>query len=351
MSNDSKTVRLKVSPDVARIVGKEAPRELRLMASRGALPLSGKDLVTVLFFLCHGGDEEIRSHALATCRELPASVLGPTLRDPSVHPQLLDFVARLRLTELAVMEPLLTNPAVADATLVHVAGHSDGGVLSLVAHNDRRLAAAPAIVAALLANPKADRPLKFRLGWQEEAPAAAAGETGDRETDLDADATDALPDDGAEPGEGDGEIDEEEMNLSKYQQAMELGVSEKIKIAMSGDKEWRSIFLKDSNKLVSAAVMKNPRITDGEVLAVAKNKSANEELIRLITLNKDWVKHYEIKKALVLHPKTPLPKALRYMNILSDKDLKHLSTSRGVSQVLTNNARRMLLAKQKKQGG
>ena len=70
--------------------------------------------------------------------------------------------------------------------------------------------------------------------------------------------------------------------------------------------------------------MKNPRITDGEVLTVAKNKSSSEELIRLITLNREWVKHYEIKKALVMHPRTPLPKALRYMGILSDKDLKNL---------------------------
>ena len=348
MSEASKTVRVKVSPDVARIVGKTAPRELQLSAARGALPLSGKDLVTTLFFLGHSGDAQLRSQALATCRELPATVVTPVLRDPAVHPQLLDFVARLRLGDFAVMESLLNNPAVADATLVHAATHGDTRVLSLVAHNDRRLAAASEITAALLANPRTDRALKFRLGWRdpdaaEEEDGAAAASVAEEEAEA------VTPEEGAEAVEG--EVEEEDLNLSKYQQAMVLGVSEKIKIAMTGDKEWRSIFLKDANKLVSAAVMKNPRITDGEVLAVAKNKSANDELIRLITLNKDWIKHYEIKKALVLHPKTPLPKALRYMNVLSDKDLKNLATSRGVSQVLVNNARRMLLAKQKKQGG
>jgi hypothetical protein len=119
-------------------------------------------------------------------------------------------------------------------------------------------------------------------------------------------------------------------------------------MALTGDKEWRNIFLKDANKLVSSAVLKNPRITDGEVLAVAKNKSASEELIRLITLNREWVKSYEIKKALILHPRTPLPKALRYMEILTEKDIKSLAKSRGVSQVIVNNARRMLMAKQRK---
>ena len=45
--------------------------------------------------------------------------------------------------------------------------------------------------------------------------------------------------------------------VSKYQLALEMGVSEKIKMALTGDKEWRNIFLKDPNKLVSSAVMKN----------------------------------------------------------------------------------------------
>lgn len=347
MSSDSKTVRIKVTPGVARIVGKSAPPELQMTAARGALPLSGKDLVTVLFFLGHSADKKIRSQALATCRELPATVLAPVLRDPAVHPQLLDFLARQRLDDFAVMEPLLGNPTVTDATLAHVAAHGDARVLSLVAHNDQRLARAPQLREALLANPQTDRALKFRLGWHE--PESGEAEPTEAGAAADEAQPEGLNSEGDEAAEG--EIDEEDLHLSKYQQALELGVSEKIKIAMSGDKEWRSIFLKDANKLVSSAVMKNPRITDGEVLAVAKNKSANDELIRLITLNKDWVKHYEIKKALILHPKTPLPKALRYMNVLSEKDLKNLATSRGVSQVLVNNARRMLLAKQKKQGG
>jgi hypothetical protein len=152
-----------------------------------------------------------------------------------------------------------------------------------------------------------------------------------------------------ESGDAEDEDDvvEEELNLSKYQMALGMGVSDKIKMALTGDKEWRNIFLKDPNKLVSSAVLKNPRITEGEVLVVAKNKSSSDELIRLITLNREWVKHYEIKKALVMHPRTPLPKALRYMIILTEKDLKNLAKSRGISQVIVNNARRMLLTKQR----
>jgi hypothetical protein len=342
MSDTVKTVRLRVSPEVARIVGKGSPREAQLKAARGDLPLSGRDLVTALFFLRHGGDPEIRGLSVKTIKELDADIFAPVVRDPDCHPHLLDFVCRQRLEERAVIEPLLGNPAVSPATLSHIAENGGGPILCLLADWEEHLRKSPEIITAILSNPRADRSLKMRL-----APKEAPG-TGEEEENPSEDEAPGEP--GGEDADAEGESPEaeEEENLSKYQMALEMGVSEKIKMALTGDKEWRNIFLKDANKLVSSAVLKNPRITDGEVLAVAKNKSASEELIRLITLNREWVKSYEIKKALILHPRTPLPKALRYMEILTEKDIKSLAKSRGVSQVIVNNARRMLMAKQRK---
>jgi hypothetical protein len=339
MTSQTKTVRLKVSPEVARIVAPGAPREAKLEVARGALPLSARDLVTALFFLCHGADTEIKARALETFRGISPAALRPVLESAELHPQLLDFIARWRISEPTLIKPLLDHPALAEATLLHLAEHAGDAILPLLADNER-CCDDPGVVAALLANPRISEDNRARLtpvgesavggeATETEADQAAAGET--------------------ESGDGEDEDDvvEEELNLSKYQMALGMGVSDKIKMALTGDKEWRNIFLKDPNKLVSSAVLKNPRITEGEVLVVAKNKSSSDELIRLITLNREWVKHYEIKKALVMHPRTPLPKALRYMIILTEKDLKNLAKSRGISQVIVNNARRMLLTKQR----
>jgi hypothetical protein len=146
-----------------------------------------------------------------------------------------------------------------------------------------------------------------------------------------------------------GRADEESLEgLSKYQQSLRMGVAEKIKTALTGDKEWRKILMTDANKLVSSGVLKNPRITEDEVLTLARNRTANEELIRLITLNREWIKSYSIKLALVMHPRTPLPKVLRYMSILSEKDIRSLARSKDVSSVVSNNARRIVMARQKK---
>ena len=142
----------------------------------------------------------------------------------------------------------------------------------------------------------------------------------------------------------------EKEGASKFQIALDLRVSEKIKIGLTGDKEWRTILIKDPNKLVQGAVMKNPRISDGEVIFVAKNKTSSDELIRLILLNKDWMKLYEIKKALATHPKTPMPKAIRLIGLLNTKDLKDLMRSKGVSTIISTTARKEYERRQKRGG-
>ena len=94
MSDGTTTVRVKVSPEAARIVGKQAPRDLQVTAAKGALPLSGNDLVTVLFFFANSKDNELKSLALATVRELPAAVFRPVISTKETHPHLLHFITR-----------------------------------------------------------------------------------------------------------------------------------------------------------------------------------------------------------------------------------------------------------------
>lgn len=346
MTETTNKVRLKVSAEAARILAQGAPRDLQLMAARGALPLAGRDLITVLFFLLHGRDPELRRQAQTTLQELPSSVLVGVLREPDWPPQLLDYLARSRVEDRALLEVLLPHPGLAEATLLLLAERSVAAV-ELLAHNHLLMQRWPGLIAALLANPATDRATKFRLGWQDPAVALTPPDSAALSAEPGSEVEDNLL--AGEGSEEEGESEpEEELNQSKYQQTLEMGVSEKIKMALTGDKEWRTILIKDPNKLVSSAALKNPRITEGEVLTIAKNKSSSEELIRLITLNREWLKNYAIKKALVFHPRTPLQNALRYMSILGEKDIKTLAKSRGVSQVIVNAARRAVLLKDKK---
>ena len=47
----------------------------------------------------------------------------------------------------------------------------------------------------------------------------------------------------------------------------------------------------------------NFNVTRGEA---DLSPTRNDELIRIILLNKDWLKTYEMRRALALHPRTPL---------------------------------------------
>lgn len=343
----STTVRLKVPPEIARIVQPGAPREFQMTAARGALPLSGKDLLTVLFFLCGSPDAEIRSTAVKTLRELPETLLIQLLDDGSLPAQVLDLLARARSSDVNLMAAVIMHPAAAQKTLLYLARKARAAVLERLAAHQQLLDQNPELISAIIANPAAEKALKYRLGWKDPGPAGLSDSTPEVDDDQFVDNND-----GRSQEEIEALIEEADQGgLSKYQIALDLKVAEKIKLGLTGDKEWRSILIREANKLVQEAVMKNPRITEGEVLHVAKNKTSSDEMIRVILLDKDWIKNYEIRKALVIHPKTPLPKALRFISSLSLRDVKTLARSRQVSRIIATAARKELDLRIRKTGG
>lgn len=148
--------------------------------------------------------------------------------------------------------------------------------------------------------------------------------------------------------EVDAPVDEDdEQFLSKYKTAQLMGIGEKIKMALSGDKEWRAILVKDANKLVSGSVIKNPRITEGEIHTLIKAGIQNDEIMRLICANKEWIKSYKIRKALIENNRTPVQNAIRYLGTMVEKDLAGFAKSKNIASVISTMAKRLLLNKKK----
>lgn len=143
-------------------------------------------------------------------------------------------------------------------------------------------------------------------------------------------------------------VDEEtEQFVSKFKIAQMMGIGEKIKMALTGDKEWRSILVKDSNKLVSGSVVKNPRITESEVLQLIKSGIQNDEIMRLICSNKEWIKSYKIRKSLIENNRTPVQSSMRYLATMGEKDLAGFAKSKNISSVVSTMAKRLLLSKKR----
>ena len=93
--------------------------------------------------------------------------------------------------------------------------------------------------------------------------------------------------------------------------------------------------------------MRSPRITDAEEAVYAQSRSLCDEVYRIIATNREWTKHYPVKRALATNPKVPLSQSVACLNHLQDRDLKSIMKSRDVPSAVSAHARRLLQKKGK----
>jgi hypothetical protein len=312
-------IKFKVSSTVAVFVRPGVSADKKLAGLESAQSLEPIDRITLLFCLMKDMDAVVKSVAGTAFAELPEEIILQYLDSGEAHPSVMDSLARIHYSKPWVAQALLRNKVLSEPAREYVTGQTVSTPVEPV-------------IASL--------PEPEIVNEQN-----VVGSTDDLEGDV---SDEEVDESGEEPQEVAEEVDEDEgLYLSKYKVAMIMGISEKIKMALSGDKEWRSILIKDSNKLVSGSVIKNPRITDGEILTILKVGVQNDEIIRLICANKEWTKNYMIRKALIDCPKTPLPNSLRYLASLNEKDIASYAKSKNISSVLSTQAKRLLLAKKR----
>jgi len=133
--------------------------------------------------------------------------------------------------------------------------------------------------------------------------------------------------------------DEVHENLEKRVRNMTVG--QKIKLAYVGNVSVRRLLIRDSNKLVAAAIVKSGRMTENEVLKAAGNANLGSDILRELSTNKSALRKYPIKVALASNPKTPIPVTLSLIPHLHKGDLKNLANSRSVSAVVFQAALRL----------
>ena len=133
--------------------------------------------------------------------------------------------------------------------------------------------------------------------------------------------------------------------VSLIRRIMFMKVKDRIKLGMKGDREARSILIRDSNKLVATAVINNPRITDQEVEAAAAMRTISDEVLRLIALNRAWARSYPIIHNLARNPRTPIVTSMGILPRIQTRDLKALSQNRNVSDSVRRQANRLMAAR------
>ncbi len=348
-------VKLKLSPQAEKYARRDAPLEVRKMAARGALPLDPMELSTVLFVLASGDPEpEVKETARRSLENLPDHVLGTVLRGHA-HPALLSFLSQIHKENEAHCEAIALNTATDDATIAWLATLPHSRVVDIISQNQERMLRHEEIVDALGANPLTgraviERILKF-LGLEERETTEDHDEVLD-EKEAEAAVLEMLSEDMGDiarllVSERDGESEDEADHGNLYAVVQNMSVMQKIKLARVGGKEARSMLIKDRNRIVSSAVLASPKLTETEVITYAQNRSIGDEMLRIISNNREWTKNYQIKLALTTNPKTPIPQAVKFLNYLQDRDLRNLMKSKDVPNNVSAHARRILTKKGK----
>lgn len=346
-----------------------APLPLRMMAARGLAPIPPKDLLFVQCALALADEADIAEAARAGLRSHPDHILARAIGADMPGP-LLDVLGDVIVERDSLVEPFVLNPYVSDDTLARLANKLPAAVVQVLFQNEQRLQRSEALVRALRAHGSAtpamiDRMVDFlvrqgvvvdgipefldaliRLSPDERdkafaqievppdlldtgnTPVAAPPEPELITTDLETGELTAPP--------------EPPVNEPLLKRISKMNIAQKIAVAMKGNKEVRTAMIRDTNKLVAVAAIKNPRITEQEVKMTAMSRQVNEEVIRLITMNNEWTKSYGVKLALLNNPKTPMPIAMRFLPLMRAQDIKGVAKSKNLPSALVNQAKATL---------
>ena len=366
-----------LSSNFQKHVDPKAPVPLRMMGAKALVPMGPKEMTTALFMLTFDPDTAVRETAQKNAAGLPDRILSVALRDETVPQLVLEYFASALGARDEYLEMIVLNAATADVTIAHIAARSSERIVEIIATNQLRLLRHDPIVRAVVLNPStrpstvdsvtdfcvrsgliledlpafkaARRRILGGAAGDDEAAAAAAAKVEIEQQAAEAalEQMGAASHDGAVPGvpEEDAALEQEiaQKKLSITQQVMRLSIAKKIEWANKrGNKEVRTLLLRDPNKLVQLAVIQSPRITDGEIAKVALSRTASTEVLSYIYNNRQLTKTYTIKVNLVNNPKIPVGVTMRFLSSLRAAEVKALAKNKNVPQGLATAAKKML---------
>ncbi len=331
-------------------------RDLRLMAAQGLLPLKPEDLVELWTDLVRDPDEGVRAAADKSLSSFAAAELLPILKSRDTPPGVLVWAVTHR-PEPELREVALQNTSLPDETIEALAPILPQALAELVVINQTRLLRRTSLLVALESNAGLSNDQKrrlrelretFRIGQADAvpppAPAAPAAPPPEPEP-----ATEIAPLGDVFMTEDEALVrylSEEERQqtekISTVQKIYRLDTKEKLITALKGSREERAILIRDPNRLVSAAVLDSPRLTEPEIEAISGMKSVSDEILREIGHHREWTKRYGVRKNLVCNPRTPIGIALTLVPGLNPRDIKGISVDRNVPEPVRKQAQKFL---------
>ena len=394
------------NPVVASLIEGKAPRPAQVAAARGILPLPEADLFEVLVTFATSDDQELAQYAAASLKTQDDTMIAAALGSANVPVSTLVYFAETPDVSAKANETVIQNPLTPPESIAKLARSTkNGNILEMLSFNQQLLVQSPAILDAILTNeyktPEAERraaetkreffekergtqQIANELRAQGKEAAAEFIENAEFTQDLDGmgmnaddafflasmiESPDADIDDSwmgleyieeyYEETEADrqaivdkilGEMKVEGMDLpseriSILNRIMKMGMKDRVKLAMKGDREARNILIRDPNRVVAQAVMQNPRITEQEVEKIAAMRSVPEDILRKIANDRQWSRGYQTAHNLARNPRTPVASTMNILSRLQLRDLSALSKNKNISDAVRRQALRLSQAR------
>ncbi|GLH74575.1 hypothetical protein GETHLI_30770 [Geothrix limicola] len=362
-------------PIVEKFVQGKLPEPMAMALVGGSLPVPAKDLLNALAFAVLR-ETPYTQRALDFLATMPESMVAGVVTEPVDPPEILQLVLCHR-KEPALLETALLNPSLTSEIVEASVLSLPGTVLEIVLNNQVLWLERPRILDLLEEHPEGEYVIKRRVNefrfdilrlipedvkkqrleiideveagrldraWSElPLPKEKSKEEADAEVESDEMAAERRLLAQKPPVDDEGN----EITLTLTQRVMKLSTNQKIMLAIKGGKEERTLLIREANRLIQVNVIRNGRITEGEIAYIAQMRTVNEEVLRIISNSREWMKKYPITKALVMNPRTPLPVAMTHFKRLFDADMKLLIKDRNVPELLRREAKRLVEMKEK----
>jgi hypothetical protein len=349
----------------------------QLMAAKGVIPgAKPHEIVIAISVLAGRDDEKLREAARATLAKLPPPILTGALTADLPGSVILSLAA-LYATSHEVIESLLRMPRISGEALELMASGADERAGELIATNEELMLKHPVVIEKLYMNKRvrmstADRLIELcvRNGIELSIPAFKEAAMAIKNELIAERSEEPTFDDilfretqetAAQIALGDNEdtheVDEEGEEKVKpkvvplYARMAEMTVSQKIRCATLGSAAERLLCVRDSNRLVAAAAAKSPLLKEPEAVQISASRNVSEDVLRLVAMNKDFTRNYQIKLNLVSNPRTPFTFAVRLVPMLRESELKMLAKSKNVTGAISSAVRNQLAKKTQKSGG
>lgn len=362
------------------------------------LPLSNEDVLESLVVLSSDDNQDLRADVMVT--------LGTLIPDSFLHlagqadapADVLGFLCLWSRAPRELIEAVVFNPSTPDGALAQLASRSpDSKIIEAISLKQQSLIRSPDIIDAILTNSartaEAERRARevreeffekqfgVRMIADEQrvqGDAAREAERAERDTVSIGGIDDLIRLGLLEDGVDDSLISEyeqeygpfaasppdpeEQLDIQRvvgeiaadgleftvdrvpvFQRVALMSVKDRVMLAIKGTREARMILVRDPNRIVASAVMRNPRLTDTEVEQIAAVKTVPEEVLRQIGATRAWTRSYIVIHNLVRNSRTPIATSLAFMNRIQTRDLRALSQNKNIPDVIRQTSYRLYL--------